>query len=122
MAKAWAMSTPILTMIRKSEATRSPLLGMKKVDVLPSTKSPPSPRTVLPTTFAIFMEHFGERADRVVSLVFASSTLGGATLPWCVGAISARAGDLRVGLVVPVAACVAMLALQAGVIAVTRRD
>ncbi len=76
--------------------------------------------TVLPTTFAIFLEHLGERADRVMSLLFVSSTLGAATLPWCVGAISARTGDLRVGLLVPVAACVVMLATQVGVLAVTR--
>jgi fucose permease len=78
--------------------------------------------TILPTTFATFMEHFGERAERIVSLVFVSSTLGGATLPWCVGAVSARAGDLRLGLLVPVAACLAMVALQAGVLAILRRD
>ena len=76
--------------------------------------------TILPTTFATFMERFGERAERIVSLVFVSSTLGGATLPWCVGAVSARAGDLRVGLLVPVAACLAMVALQAGVLSVVR--
>jgi fucose permease len=77
--------------------------------------------TILPTTFATFMEHFGEGAERIVSLVFVSSTLGGATLPWCVGAVSARAGDLRAGLLVPVAACLAMIALQAAVLAALRR-
>ena len=44
--------------------------------------------------------------------VFAGST-GGATMPWMVGFVSQRANSLRVGLLVPLAGCVAMTVLVA---------
>jgi fucose permease len=43
--------------------------------------------------------------------MFALSSLGGATVPWLVGALSSRFGSLRVGLTVPLLGCVVMLFL-----------
>jgi len=51
---------------------------------------------------------YGVQARRFGSVIFATGSLGGATLPWLVGAISTHSGALRAGLEVPIAACVAM--------------
>ncbi len=65
---------------------------------------------VYPVLIAWMTKQFGERARRIGNVLFALSSLGGATVPWLVGFFSTRASDLRAGLIVPVAACVAMLA------------
>lgn len=44
--------------------------------------------------------------------LFASSSLGGATLPWLTGIISTHFGGLRMGLLVPVAGVLSMLAIS----------
>lgn len=64
---------------------------------------------VYPVLIAWMTKQFGERARRIGNILFALSALGGATMPWLVGFFSTREGDLRAGLLVPVAACVAML-------------
>jgi MFS transporter, FHS family, glucose/mannose:H+ symporter len=64
---------------------------------------------VYPVLLAWMTKYFGERARRVGNVLFALASLGGATMPWLVGFVSARTGNLRVGLLVPVAACLAML-------------
>lgn len=64
---------------------------------------------VYPVLVAWMAKQFGERARRVGSILFALSALGGATMPWLVGFFSTREGSLKAGLLVPVAACVAML-------------
>jgi FHS family glucose/mannose:H+ symporter-like MFS transporter len=51
---------------------------------------------------------FGAHARRFGSIVFATGSLGGATIPWLVGAVSTHTGALRFGLAVPIGACVAM--------------
>ncbi len=65
---------------------------------------------VYPVLLAWMAKYLGERARRVGNVLFALSALGGATMPWLVGFFSVREGSLRAGLLVPVAACIAMLA------------
>ena len=64
---------------------------------------------VYPVLVAWMTKQFGERTRRIGNILFALSALGGATMPWLVGFFSTREGDLRAGLLVPVAACVLML-------------
>jgi len=66
---------------------------------------------IYPVLVTWMAKHFGERARRVGSMMFGLAGLGGAVLPWVVGFVSTRFGGLQVGLVVPVAACCAMLLL-----------
>jgi MFS transporter, FHS family, glucose/mannose:H+ symporter len=66
---------------------------------------------IYPVLVAWMAKHFGERARRVGSLLFALAGLGGATMPSLVGLVSTREGSLRAGLLVPVALCLVMLAL-----------
>lgn len=48
--------------------------------------------------------------------LFASVSLGGATLPWFTGVVSTRFHDLRAGLAVPAAGAIIMLLLAAAII------
>ncbi|HTU34990.1 MAG TPA: MFS transporter [Candidatus Acidoferrum sp.] len=64
---------------------------------------------VYPVLLAWLTKQFGGGARRIGNIFFALSSLGGATMPWLVGFFSTRQNDLRAGLVVPAAACVAML-------------
>lgn len=48
--------------------------------------------------------------------LFASASLGGATLPWLTGVVSTHFGGLRAGLLVPAAGILLMLALSRAVI------
>ena len=63
---------------------------------------------VYPILVGWLVRIYGAQARRFGSVIFATGSLGGATLPWLVGAISTHSGALRAGLVVPIAACVAM--------------
>jgi fucose permease len=63
---------------------------------------------VYPILVGWLVRTFGAHARRFGSIVFATGSLGGATIPWLVGAVSTHTGALRAGLVVPIAACVAM--------------
>jgi fucose permease len=64
---------------------------------------------VYPILIAWLVKIFGDKSRRVGALMFALADLGGATMPWLVGVTSTRAESLRAGLVVPLAACAAML-------------
>jgi len=66
---------------------------------------------IFPLLVASLVGYYGKRARRVGSVVFALASLGGATIPWLVGFTSTKVGSLRVGLIVPVIACVFMLGL-----------
>jgi fucose permease len=46
-----------------------------------------------------------------MGILFALSTLGGATIPWLVGYVSTSFGGLRTALIVPLAGCVIITAL-----------
>ena len=73
--------------------------------------------SVYPIFISWLSKWYGERARRLGGVMFSVAALGGATMPWTVGFISQRANSLRVGLLVPLCGCVAMIAL----IAVLRR-
>jgi fucose permease len=45
--------------------------------------------------------------------MFSLAAVGGATMPWMVGFISQHANSLRVGLLVPLFGCVAMMVVVA---------
>jgi MFS transporter, FHS family, glucose/mannose:H+ symporter len=68
---------------------------------------------VFPINIAMLSHWFAEMASRVGGLMFALAGLGGATLPWLVGALSTRFGSLQVGLFVPLAGSATMLLLYA---------
>jgi len=67
--------------------------------------------SVFPINIALLSQWFGEMASRIGGLMFALSSLGGATVPWLVGALSSRFGSLRIGLTVPLVGSLTMLFL-----------
>lgn len=67
---------------------------------------------VFPVTIAALSHVFGRRASRLAGVTFAMAGLGGATVPWLVGALSTRTASLRLAIGVPLLCVVAMLALQ----------
>lgn len=69
---------------------------------------------VFPITIAMLSRGFGEMASRVGGVMFALAGLGGAIMPWLVGAISTEFGSLKIGLVVPLLGGLTMLALYLG--------
>jgi FHS family glucose/mannose:H+ symporter-like MFS transporter len=56
---------------------------------------------------------YGQRARRLGGIMFSMAALGGATMPWTVGFVSQHSRSLRIGLLVPLAGCCAMLILVA---------
>lgn len=66
---------------------------------------------IYPVLVAWMAKHFGERARRLGSVMFALAGMGGAVVPWVVGFLSTHLGSLRGGLLVPVASCFVMLGL-----------
>jgi MFS transporter, FHS family, glucose/mannose:H+ symporter len=66
---------------------------------------------VYPITISLLSREFGSVAARVGSVMFTMSNIGGATMPWTMGALSNHFGTLRVGLAVPLLGCVAMYGL-----------
>jgi fucose permease len=67
--------------------------------------------SVFPINIALLAQWFGEMSSRVGGMMFALSSLGGATVPWVVGALSSRFGSLRIGLTVPLVGSLTMLLL-----------
>lgn len=67
---------------------------------------------VFPTTFACFTHYFGVRSPSLAGGVFVLTSLGSAFIPWTVGFVSSRTGQLAWGLAVTVVGVVAMLLLQ----------
>jgi len=67
---------------------------------------------VFPTAVALFTERAGAQGARVTGVVFAMSALGGATVPWAVGAVSTRFDSLRLALAAPLGCCLLMIVLQ----------
>lgn len=68
---------------------------------------------VFPTTIAQLSREFGGASARAAAVAFVFAGLGGAVVPWLVGAWSTATGSLRTGLLVPLAGCLVMLALHA---------
>jgi len=66
---------------------------------------------IFPILIAWLVKAFGERSRQIGTIMFALAGMGGATMPWLVGLVSTRTGSLRAGLLVALAACVAMFVL-----------
>lgn len=64
--------------------------------------------SIFPISVSLLPVWFGDSARRASGAVFGSGNMGGAALPWVVGALSAHFGSLRVGLLVPLLGVVAM--------------
>jgi MFS transporter, FHS family, glucose/mannose:H+ symporter len=64
-----------------------------------------------PILVAWLSEALGTDVEWASGLMFGAAGLGGAVLPWLVGATSTAAGSLRVGLGVPLLSCVMMLCM-----------
>lgn len=71
---------------------------------------------VYPTTWAVFSEYFGARASQKAGIISAMGGLGGATLPWAVGAASTQFGSLRSGLLIALLSSLVMIVLQVFII------
>jgi FHS family glucose/mannose:H+ symporter-like MFS transporter len=67
--------------------------------------------SVFPISISMLSHWFGEAATRVSGAVFAGGNLGGAVLPWLVGALSTHYGSLRAGFAVPLLGALSMLAV-----------
>jgi len=66
---------------------------------------------IYPTVLAQAGSRFEEYSGTVFGILFAVALTGGMTLPWLVGQL-AQAHGLRIGLLVPVAAALAICGLQ----------
>jgi fucose permease len=77
---------------------------------------------IFPTTVAMFPKYFGAATARVASLIFALGGLGGAALPWVVGIVSDRLGDLRSALLIPLVAIGLMSALQLSIMRLSTKQ
>ena len=66
---------------------------------------------VYPITISLLSREFGIASSRVGSLMFTMSNIGGAFMPWMVGASSNHFGSLKAGLAVPLIGCAAMYGL-----------
>jgi MFS transporter, FHS family, glucose/mannose:H+ symporter len=64
---------------------------------------------IYPVFIAWLSKWYGERARRLGGVMFSLAALGGATVPWTVGFVSQHSHSLRVGLLVPLTGCLAML-------------
>jgi FHS family glucose/mannose:H+ symporter-like MFS transporter len=73
---------------------------------------------VFPTTLAIFTRQFGTQASKLTGFLFVVGSLGGALIPSLVGFTSARFGDLRIGLLIPMLCVAFMIVLQIFIIRV----
>jgi MFS transporter, FHS family, glucose/mannose:H+ symporter len=69
--------------------------------------------SVYPIFISWLSKWYGERARRLGGAMFSMAALGGATMPWMVGFVSQHANSLRVGLLVPLCGCTAMIVLVA---------
>lgn len=65
--------------------------------------------SIYPISVSLFDRWFGVRARRASGAVFSSGNVGGAVLPWMVGAVSTESGSLRLGFLVPLAGVLLLL-------------
>ena len=66
--------------------------------------------SVFPISVSLLPIWFGKSVRRASGFVFGSGNVGGAVLPWVVGAVSTRYGSLRLGFFVPLLGVATMLA------------
>jgi FHS family glucose/mannose:H+ symporter-like MFS transporter len=64
---------------------------------------------IFPISVSLLPTWFGDSAGRVSGAVFGSGNMGGAVLPWLVGAVSTRFASLRVAFLVPLMSIAMML-------------
>lgn len=64
---------------------------------------------IFPISVSLLPRWFGDSARSVSGAVFGSGNIGGAVLPWIVGLVSTRFGNLRWGYFVPLAGVIFML-------------
>ena len=64
---------------------------------------------VYPINVSLLSHWFGDTTTRISGVIFAIGNLGGAVLPWVVGALSTKLGSLRIGLAVPLCGALGML-------------
>lgn len=76
---------------------------------------------VFPSTLAVVGEAFPSFTGTAFSVAFVVALSGGMTAPWLTGRIAADSG-LRQGMLVPVVACAAIVALQLVIIRALRRS
>lgn len=67
--------------------------------------------TIFPIYVAWLSRWYGRKANRVSGVMFSMSSVGSAVAPWLVGVVSAHAGGLRIGLLVPLFSAALMLFL-----------
>jgi fucose permease len=67
--------------------------------------------SIYPIYIAWLSRWYGARTKRVGGVLFALASLGGAAGPWLVGAVSKYSGNLRMGLLVPLAGAITMICL-----------
>jgi FHS family glucose/mannose:H+ symporter-like MFS transporter len=67
--------------------------------------------SIFPISVAMLSRWFGRAASRLGGPVFSLGNLGGAVLPWLVGALSTHFGSLRVGFIVPLLGALTLLAV-----------
>jgi fucose permease len=65
--------------------------------------------SVFPISVSLLTNWFGETAPRISGLIFSCGNLGGAVLPWAVGALSTHFGSLRAGFTVPLVGALSMV-------------
>ena len=70
--------------------------------------------TLYPITVARLSHHYGVAARSIGSVMFSLAAVGPAMIPWLVGVISHATGNLRAGLLVPLAATVALFFVHLG--------
>ena len=65
--------------------------------------------SIYPIKISLMPRWFGGSMDRIGGIAFALGNLGGAVLPWVVGAVSTHSGNLRTGFLVPLCGTVILL-------------
>jgi fucose permease len=67
--------------------------------------------TLYPIAIGLATAGLADAAARMMGTLFAFATLGGAFIPWTVGYVSTRLGNLRTALLIPLVGCLAIAAL-----------
>jgi fucose permease len=68
--------------------------------------------SIFPILVAWLSKDLGPAAARIGAVMFVMASVGGATLPWMVGVAANHWQNLRVGMAVPLMACLLLLGLQ----------
>jgi len=77
--------------------------------------------SIFPINVSQLPHWFGEMLPEVSGTIFSAGNLGGAVLPWLVGALSSRFGSLRVGFSVPLLSALFLLSFYIAQVSARRR-